>query len=106
MFDENNFLEFAFIIKLFILQGPLIKERNEVHEDPTIHEDIEIAVVHGGNWGEECKPRPNLLSVFTDVRLEVILNWIMQKVPDVFVTGNSIYFRSNIILKFLPYTRL
>ena len=72
-----------------------------MHEDPTVHEDIQLAVIQG-HFGGECKTGGGpYASIFIDLRNEMILNWIMGKVPDVYVTGNIIYVISNTVLIFL-----
>ena len=94
----------------FLLLGPLIKERPKVHEDIPVDQDIQFAVTHGyiwGNKGSECKDDGGpYTNIFTDLRNDMILNWIMGIVPDVYVIGNTIYVHSNTLLNFLSNMRI
>ena len=77
-----------------------------MHEDPSVHEDIQLAIIQG-HFGGECKAGGGpYISSFVDLRNEMILNWIMRKVPDVYVTGNMIYGISNMALNFLCHMML
>ena len=108
-------------MKVFIIKGPLVKERFvphgvwDTHGDT--HGDIQVAVTHGSKIMEfvngmkfVCK---NLTyqhwnrghrNGHTDIRNEMILdNWIMKKVQDVYVIGNVIYYHCNMVLIFAEY---
>ena len=91
----------------FLLLGPLVKERPKVQEDIPVDQDIQIGVTRGRRGLGDCKNNGGPYNNdFIDLRNDMILNWIMQIVPDVYVSGNIIYVYSNTVLNFLPNMRM
>ena len=59
-----------------------------------VHEDIQIGVTQGLIGNDNCDNNPkneSAYSQFTNLRDEVILQWIERIVPDVFVVGNMVF---------------